>query len=137
MKLGDFKALTFDCYGTLIDWESGLLKALQGLIVCAPRRRSRDEVLRDYAIHEAEQETLTPTMKYSQVLAVVYKRLAESWEAPAPWQECANFASSLRSWEPFTDTVAALQYLKRHYRLFILSNVDNESFSFTQRKLGV
>jgi 2-haloacid dehalogenase len=137
MKLGDFKALTFDCYGTLIDWESGLLKALQGLVTCAPRRRSREEVLQDYASHEAEQERLTPTMKYSQLLAVVYKRLAEYWEAPAPWQECVNFASSLRTWEPFPDTVPALAYLKRHYKLFILSNVDNESFSFTHRKLGV
>lgn len=137
MKLSDFRALTFDCYGTLIDWETGLLKALQGLIACAPRRRSRDEVLQDYAAQEAEQERFTPTMKYSQLLAVVYKRLAEYWEAPAPWQECTNFASSLRVWEPFTDTVPALQYLKRHYKLFILSNVDNESFSFTHRKLGV
>jgi len=137
MKLSDFKALSFDCYGTLIDWETGLLKALQGLITCAPRRRGRDEVLQDYAAHEAEQERFTPSMKYSQLLAVVYKRLAEYWEAPAPWPECTNFATSIRSWEPFPDTVAALQYLKGHYKLFILSNVDNDSFSFTQRKLGV
>jgi len=137
MRLTDFKALTFDCYGTLVDWESGLLRALQGLIMCAPRRRSRDEVLQDYATYEAEQERLTPTLQYSQLLAVVYKRLAESWEAPAPWQECANFSTSIRAWEPFPDTVPALVYLKQHYKLFILSNVDNESFSYTQRKLGV
>ena len=137
MKLSDFQALTFDCYGTLIDWETGLFGALHGLITCAPRRRSQEEVLRDYAFHEAEQELATPAMKYSQLLAVVYKRLAENWEAPAPWQECTTFASSLRSWEPFSDTLAALRYLKSHYKLFILSNVDNESFSFTARKLGV
>lgn len=137
MKLSDFKALTFDCYGTLIDWETGLLAGLQGLISCAPQRRSRDEVLRDYAIHEFEQEHFSPTMRYSQLLAVVYKRLSENWDAPAPWAECATFGTSIRTWEPFPDTVAALRYLKDHYKLYILSNVDNESFSFTARKLGV
>ncbi len=96
MKLSDFQALTFDCYGTLIDWETGLLAARQGLVTCAPSRRSREEVLRDYAVHEAEQEDVTPTMKYSQLLAVVYKRLAENWGAPAPWAECATFAASLK-----------------------------------------
>ena len=137
MKLSDFQALTFDCYGTLIDWETGLLTALRGLIACAPRRRTREEVLRDYGLHEQEQEQFCPTMTYSQLLAVVYKRLAENWGAPAPWAECTNFASSLKMWEPFHDTVAALKYLKSHYKLYILSNVDNESFSYTARKLGV
>ncbi len=137
MKLTDFQALTFDCYGTLIDWESGLLTALQGLISCAPRRRTREEVLSDYAAHEQEQQRFTPTLRYSQLLAVVYKRLSENWGAPAPWQECTNFAASLRTWEPFTDTLAALRYLKSHFKLFILSNVDNESFSYTARRLGV
>jgi 2-haloacid dehalogenase len=137
MKLSDFQALTFDCYGTLIDWETGLLKALQGLITCSPRRRSREEVLSDYGQHEQEQEHYSPTMKYSQLLAVVYKRLGENWGAPAPWEECTTFASSLKMWEPFTDTIAALQYLKSHYKLYILSNVDNESFSHTARRLGV
>jgi 2-haloalkanoic acid dehalogenase type II len=137
MRLSDFQALTFDCYGTLIDWESGLLAALQGLITCASRRRSREEVLSDYALHEQEQEHFSPTMKYSQLLAVVYKRLGENWGAPAPWEECTTFAASLRTWEPFPDTVAALRYLKSHYKLYILSNVDNESFSYTARRLGV
>ena len=137
MKLSDFQALTFDCYGTLIDWETGLLKALQGLITCAPRRRTREEVLADYGRHEQEQQQTSPALKYSQLLAVVYKRLGENWGAPAPWEECTTFAGSLKMWEPFTDTVAALRHLKSHYKLYILSNVDNESFSHTARRLGV
>ena len=137
MKLSDFQALTFDCYGTLIDWETGLFKALQGLITCSPRRRTREEVLDDYGLHEQEQEHFSPTMKYSQLLAVVYKRLGENWGTPAPWEECATFAASLKMWEPFPDTVAALKYLKSHYKLYVLSNVDNESFSHTARRLGV
>jgi 2-haloacid dehalogenase len=137
MRLSDFQALTFDCYGTLIDWETGLLAGLRGLVECAPTRRSREEVLRDYAEQEIEQEHFSPTMKYSQLLAVVYKRLAENWRAAAPWSECTTFAATIRTWEPFPDTVPALFYLKSHYRLYILSNVDNESFSYTSRKLGV
>jgi 2-haloalkanoic acid dehalogenase type II len=137
MRLSDFQALTFDCYGTLVDWESGLLAALQGLITCSPRRRAREEVLRDYAAHEQEQQHFSPTLKYSELLAVVYKRLSENWGAPAPWEECTTFAASLRTWEPFPDTLAALKYLKSHYKLYVLSNVDNESFSYTARRLGV
>jgi 2-haloacid dehalogenase len=137
MRLSDFQALTFDCYGTLVDWESGLLAALQGLITCSPRRRVREEVLSDYAAQEQEQQSSSPTMKYSDLLAVVYKRLSENWGAPAPWAECTTFAATLRMWEPFPDTIAALRYLKSHYKLYILSNVDNESFSHTSRRLGV
>jgi 2-haloalkanoic acid dehalogenase type II len=76
-------------------------------------------------------------MKYSDLLATVYKRLSENWSAPAPWPECTVFAASLRTWEPFTDTVEALKYLKSHFKLYVLSNVDNDSFSYTGRKLGV
>jgi len=137
MKLTDFKALTFDCYGTLIDWETGMLASLQPLAECAVRKRSREEILADYAVHERAQERQTPGMRYSQLLSVVYKRLAENWGAPAPWAECVTFGASIRAWPPFPDTAEALRYLKRHYKLFVLSNVDNESFSYTNRKLEV
>src|SRR5262245_44725276 len=69
MKLTDFKALTFDCYGTLIDWETGLLAALEPLAARAQRRRSREEILADYANYEHSQEHYTPTKKYSELLA--------------------------------------------------------------------
>ena len=88
MKLTDFKALTFDCYGTLIDWETGLLAALGPLAARAPERRSRERILEDYGEHEATQEHYTPTKKYSELLATMYKRLAENWDTPAPWDEC-------------------------------------------------
>jgi 2-haloalkanoic acid dehalogenase type II len=137
MKLTDFKALTFDCYGTLIDWETGLLAALGPLAARAPRARSRNEILEDYAAHEDSQERYTPTKKYSELLATVYKRMAENWDTPATWDECLAFGRSLRDWPPFPDSVAALQYLKQHFRLYPLSNVDNESFAHSNRKLEV
>jgi 2-haloalkanoic acid dehalogenase type II len=137
MKLSDFKALTFDCYGTLIDWESGLLASLEPLTVRSKEKRSRAEILEAYALHEASQEHYTPTLRYSQLLAVTYKRMAENWSTPVPWDECVTFGQSLRNWPAFPDSPAALKYLKQHYRLYVLSNVDNESFSHSNRKLEV
>jgi 2-haloacid dehalogenase len=137
MKLTDFKALTFDCYGTLIDWETGLLAALGPLAARSAQPRSREEILEAYAVHEASQEHYTPTRKYSALLATVYKRLAEDWGTPASWDECVAFGRSLRDWPPFPDSPAALKYLKQHYRLYPLSNVDNESFAHSNRKLEV
>ena len=137
MKLLDFKALTFDCYGTLVDWETGLLAALEPLVARSKPPRSRQDILEAYAAHEVAQEHYTPTLKYSQLLAVVYKRIAENWQTPAAWDECVAFGQSIREWPAFADSPAALHYLKRHYRLFVLSNVDNESFSYSNRKLAV
>jgi 2-haloacid dehalogenase len=137
MKLTDFKALTFDCYGTLIDWETGLLAALEPLVARSKQPRSRAEILEAYAFHEHSQEHYTPTLRYSQLLAVTYKRMAENWATPAPWEECVAFGQSIRNWPPFADSPAALGYLKKHYRLYVLSNVDNESFSHSNRKLEV
>jgi 2-haloacid dehalogenase len=137
MKLTDFKALTFDCYGTLIDWESGILAALEPLAARVQPKPSPDAMLEAYGVHEHAQEHQTPHLKYSQLLAITYKRMAENLSAPASWEECVAFGQSLRNWAPFPDTVNALKYLKQHYRLYVLSNVDNESFSYTHRKLEV
>jgi 2-haloalkanoic acid dehalogenase type II len=137
MNITDFKALTFDCYGTLIDWEAGMLTALEPLAARSSPPRSREDILQAYALHEAAQQHYTPTLRYSQLLAVVYKRLAENWQSQAPWSECVAFGQSLRNWPAFEDSAAALAYLKGHYRLFILSNVDNESFAHSNARLGV
>src|SRR3546814_14826272 len=77
MLLGDFKALSFDCYGTLIDWESGMIAALSGLTSRAGTSLTRDEILQDHARHESRQQAQTPTKPYRDLLPIVYKRLAE------------------------------------------------------------
>ena len=82
MKLTDFKVLTFDCYGTLIDWESGMVEALKPLVAKVGRTLSRDEILEAHARHESAQQLTTPAKRYSELLAVVYKRLAEEWGVP-------------------------------------------------------
>lgn len=137
MRLTDFKALTFDCYGTLIDWEAGMMQALGGLIVKSRRTLSRDLILESHARHESAQQRQTPTKRYSELLAVVYKRLAEEWGVPASIDECEAYGHSIRHWPAFADSPDALQYLKKFYKLIILSNVDNRSFGFSNAALGV
>ncbi len=137
MRVNDFKVLTFDCYGTLIDWESGMIAALRPLTKRVERPLARDEILAAHARYESSQQLQTPTRLYRDLLAVVYKRLGEEWGAPAPWDECVAYGRSIGDWPAFADTVAALQYLKQHYKLVILSNVDNDSFARSNARLGV
>jgi putative hydrolase of the HAD superfamily len=137
MRLHDFKVLTFDCYGTLIDWESGMVNALKPLTDRLNGRLTRDQILEAHAKHESGQQTQTPYKRYSELLAIVYKRLAEEWGLSASWEECVRYGYSVKEWQPFPDTVEALRYLKQHYKLVILSNVDNESFASSNQKLGV
>ena len=79
MKLTDFKALTFDCYGTLIDWESGMIDGLRPLTERAARTLNRNDILEAHARHESSQQKWTPGKRYRDLLAIVYNRLAEEW----------------------------------------------------------
>ncbi|HEX3573258.1 MAG TPA: haloacid dehalogenase type II [Rhodopila sp.] len=152
MKLSDFQALTFDCYGTLIDWESGIHAALAPLLNrTAPHagphqagmglarsgiELSRDSVLEAFARLEARQQEKTPDMLYPDVLAEVHGQLAIEWDVARDRNEDAAFGRSIADWPPFPDTVEALHYLKQHFRLVILSNVDRASFHATNQRLG-
>ena len=137
MRLTGFKALTFDCYGTLIDWESGMAEALKPLTGRVKKPLSRDDLLEAHARHESAQQICTPAMKYSELLAVVYKRLAEEWGVNTSWDECQAYGNSVRDWPAFADSAESLAYLKNHYKLVILSNIDNASFAHSNRRLQV
>ena len=137
MKLSDFKVLTFDCYGTLIDWESGMIKALAPLTDKLGGKLTRNEILEAHARHESSQQLQTPTKRYRELLAIVYRRLAEEWGVNTSWDECVHYGGSIKDWPAFPDSVEALRYLKQHYKLVILSNVDNESFAESNKKLGI
>ena len=137
MRLTDFKALAFDCYGTLIDWETGMLEQLTPLAARATKRLSPDEILQAHARHESSQQAQTPNKKYYDLLAIVYKRLAEEWQVSVSYEECVVYGNSVEHWPAFPDSRAALDWLKKHYKLIILSNVDNRSFSASNEKLGV
>lgn len=136
-RLRSFKALTFDVYGTLIDWETGISNALRPLIDQVDRNLSRDEVLEAHARCESYQQALTPSKVYRDILAMVYRQLAEHWQINVTSEECMQYGQSVREWPVFPDSVESLRYLKDHYRLFVLSNVDNDSFAWSNGKLGV
>jgi 2-haloalkanoic acid dehalogenase type II len=137
MKLTDFKVLTFDCYGTLIDWETGILAALTPLAARAARPASRDRILESFAEHESSQQQQTPAMPYSQLLSAVYERLAAAWGASASPGEARAFGASIPDWPEFPDSPGALQYLHEHHKLVILSNVDRLSFRSSNARLKV
>jgi len=137
MKLTDFKALTFDVYGTLIDWESGMVAGLKPLTDRVSQTLTRDQILEAHAFHESTTQAQTPGKIYSQLLATVYRRLAEEWGVEVDWAECLTYGASVEHWPAFPDSAEALAYLKRHYKLVVLSNVDNASFAHSNAKLDV
>jgi len=137
MRLTDFKVLTFDCYGTLIDWEAGIATALQPLLRKCQVARSREDALEAFARHETAQEVETPGMLYSELLARVHRRIGEEWRVTAGDQEHHAFGATVGEWPAFPDTGAALLYLKHFYKLVILSNVYRASFARGHERLGV
>ena len=137
MKLRDFKVLTFDCYGTLIDWESGMIAGLAPLTDRLDQELTRNQILEAHARYESSQQRQTPAKHYQSILSTVYRRLAEEWGISVSWDECVHYGYSVKDWPAFPDSADALQYLKQHYKLMILSNVDNESFAASNEKLGI
>lgn len=137
MKLCDFRALTFDVYGTLIDWESGMVAGLAPLTDRLPVPMTRNAILETHARHESAQQAQTPGRAYSDLLATVYRRIAEEWGLAVSWEECRHYGDSVGDWPAFPDSAEALAYLKKHFKLIVLSNVDNRSFAASNTRLGV
>lgn len=141
MKLTDFKALTFDVYGTLIDWETGIVNALQPLVSKVSNKGkqilSHDDILQAHAKYESSQQAFTPTRRYQELLPIVYRRLAEQWQVSVTWDECLVYGQSVKNWPAFDDSAESLRYLKQHYKLIVLTNTDNDSFKHSQDKLGI
>src|SRR5579864_4312954 len=111
MRLSDFTVLSFDCYGTLIDWESGIWAALQPLLARADGALSRDAALAAFARHETAQEAESPGLLYSELLARVHLRLAEEWHAVPDGPADRAFGASVGEWPAFPDSAEALRYL--------------------------
>jgi 2-haloalkanoic acid dehalogenase type II len=129
-RLSDYQLLCFDVYGTLIDWENGILAALQPLLATSTTEFSRKHLLTLYQELESEQQRITPDMPYSELLATVHPRLATRLGLLTPSDaDNQRFGASVGSWPAFPDTVDALQRLSKHYKLVVLSNVDRASFA--------
>ena len=135
MKLNEFKVLTFDCYGTLIDWETGIWQALAPLAEAAGK--SREEAFADYAEHEGAQQGNTPDMLYRDLLTAVHRSLAQSWQVDLGDEDHLRFGNSVPDWPAFPDSAEALAALQAHYKLVVLSNVDRQSFAGSNKRLGV
>ncbi|KIW20579.1 haloacid dehalogenase, type II [Exophiala spinifera] len=138
--LCSFKGIFFDIYATLIDWESGiypqLLKLSQQLPAGDARREdtpeTRKKLLRMYATNEKIVEHDNPTLAYPKILESVYDRIAAELGVPdTDDADRVAFGKSIGEWPAFPDTVEAMKVLAKHYKLFVLSNVDNESFART------
>jgi 2-haloacid dehalogenase len=137
MRLSDYSVLSFDCYGTLIDWETGIARALGPWLEQAGVRASREQILAAFADAEAPQQAATPDLLYPELLARVHGGLATQFGVPADPQAARAFGASIGDWPAFPDSAPALAYFKQHYRLVILSNVDRASFGRSQDKLKV
>ncbi|MDQ1739390.1 MAG: 2-haloacid dehalogenase, partial [Pseudonocardiales bacterium] len=130
-----YKALSFDCYGTLIDWEAGIAAVLgpwareQGLQV------SVEELLLSYADHEAAIEQEAPTTRYPDVLAGAFGRVGDSFGRRVSEEWARRLADSVPDWPAFPDSADALARLGRHYRLIIVSNVHRDGFAGSNQQL--
>ena len=130
-----FRALSFDCYGTLIDWETGIVEALRPW--AARHGIADDALLAAHAAHETVVETDLPAMRYPDVLAETLRRIADQFGVEATAEERAAFGASVPDWPAFPDSTAALTALHQRFRLVILSNIDRALFAASARRLGV
>ena len=136
MKLSSFEVLTFVCYGTLIDWESGILRAVQRVLAAHGRELPPAEILERFARFESTIQTGS-YRTYRDVLSRVVDEFGRDLGfAPSP-EERASLPESIARWAPFDDTVPALRVLAARYRLAVISNVDDDLFAFSERRLGV
>jgi 2-haloalkanoic acid dehalogenase type II len=130
MSLKDHRLLCFDVYGTLIDWEGGILTALEPILSKTPTKFTREHLLTVFHELESTQQKATPKMPYTDLLATVHPILATRLGLnPPSKEESQTFGNSVGSWPAFPDTVEALRRLAKHYKLVVLSNVDRASFA--------
>jgi 2-haloacid dehalogenase len=136
MDFSRFTTISFDCFGTLIDWEAGILPTLRRVLANHDQSLSDAEILELYGELEARAES-GPYQSYKDVLESVVHGFAERFHFTATPAETRSLHESVPSWPPFLDTVAALRQLQQRYKLAVISNIDDDLFAQTQKHLGV
>ncbi len=131
-----FEILTFDCYGTLIDWETGILSYLHRILVAHGRNPDDSSILKLYGDFEARAEQ-QPYRPYREILESVVWQFGDHFGFQPTDQEAWSLAESLRDWRPWPDTINALRALQQRFRLAIISNIDDDLFAATRPRLGV
>jgi 2-haloalkanoic acid dehalogenase type II len=137
MRFAGFEALSFDCYGTLIDWETGIVAVLRPWADAHRLPMTDEQLLTAYSTHEAQAEAEHPRDLYPQLLARAMRALGTQFGVPVSDAEAESLAVSVPDWPAFADSAQALERLSRRYKLIILSNVDRASFAHSNRRLGV
>ena len=133
---GSFDALTFDCYGTLIDWERGILNALQPVLSPRGIDEGEDEVLERYAGHEAALEA-GAYLPYREILARSLRGLCADFGFTPSAEDVAEFSDSVGVWPAFPDSAAALRGLAERFKLGVITNCDDNLFARSNKRLGV
>ncbi|MFI5341783.1 MAG: haloacid dehalogenase type II [Candidatus Methylomirabilales bacterium] len=136
LQWNDFEVLTFDCYGTLIDWETGILESLRPIFAAHRIDLIPDSVLESYGELESAAE-LGEYREYKAVLRSVLEGLGARLGFVPTAAEMQQFSMSVKEWPAFPDSPSALQALHRKYRLAILSNIDDDLFAFSAERLQV
>ena len=131
-----YDALTFDCYGTLIDWETGILNALKRVLAAHRIERDDEALLEGYARHEAALEA-GPYLIYRDVLAGSLRKLGEELGFTPSDEDLRAFSGSVVDWPAFDDSANALQELKKRFQLGVITNCDDDLFAASNRQLGV
>jgi 2-haloacid dehalogenase len=136
INFDDFDVLTFDTYGTLIDWEGGLLAALRAPLAAHGVQASDDSVLEAFGRHEAEIEA-GPYRRYRDVLGGVLTAMLEHFGEVPTADEIEAFGGSVADWPAFPDSAAALARLHTRFKLGVITNCDDDLFAASERKLGL
>jgi 2-haloacid dehalogenase len=135
LDFSTFRVMSFDCYGTLIDWESGILGALRPLLAQHNVRHSDGYILDLYGRLERQIQGERPFANYRMVLRKVVQALADKLGFDATLSEKDALSESLRGWKPFPDSVSALAEFKKRFKLAVISNVDRDLFDRSARLL--
>jgi 2-haloacid dehalogenase len=136
LDFSQFELLTFDCYGTLINWEEGILRCLHRVLAAHGKDTDDATILRLYGDFEARAEQ-GEYRRYREVLQSVVRQFGEKLGFAPTDEEVRSLPESLKEWQPWPDTVTALRELQSRFRLAIISNVDDDLFAATKPQLGV
>ena len=136
IDFSDVDALTFDCYGTLIDWEAGLSAAFREVLEAHDVPHDPEDVLVRFARHEAASEA-GPYRTYREILTLGLQGVATELDFEPTANEIERFSRSVEDWPAFPDSTEALRRLKRRFRLGVLTNCDDDLFAASNRRLGV
>jgi 2-haloacid dehalogenase len=131
----DFDVLTFDCYGTLIDWEAGIAAAARFQLGDAVAAHSDEDLIAAFAAVEHEAEV--PYKSYREVLALSLRGMGERLGVAVSDAQASGFGTSVGQWPAFPDSADALKRLQERFKLAVITNCDDDLFAQSERRLGV